>query len=105
MLPALHVARHAPKTEALLEQRSQFRQARIADRKDLRIVGPNPAMMERRTIVASKLLQDSGVVGSCEGHAVGMLCTEKMRPKCATATNKGLGVFGMMEGGGGGENC
>src|SRR3546814_4941230 len=41
ILPALHVARHAPKTEALLEQRLQFRQARIADRKDLRIVGPN----------------------------------------------------------------
>src|SRR3546814_7759491 len=92
MLPALHVARHAPKTEALLEQRLQFRQARIADRKDLRLVGPNPAMMERRKIVASKLLNDSGVAGSCEGHAVGMLVHDRKstrlnsRHSCAPRT-------------------
>src|SRR3546814_11450446 len=47
ILPALHVARHAPKTEALLEQRLQFRQASIADRKDLRIDGPHQARRER----------------------------------------------------------
>src|SRR3546814_8498714 len=88
ILPALHVARHAPKTEALLEQRLQFRQARIADRKDLRIVGPNPAMMERRKIVASKLLNDSRVAGSCEGYAVGMLLTEKKRRRSEEHTSE-----------------
>src|SRR3546814_9003198 len=50
-------------------------------------------MMERRKIVASKLLNDSGVAGSCEGHAVGMLLTEKKRRQCAQGNTHGLGVF------------
>src|SRR3546814_3326265 len=93
MLPALHVARHAPKTEALLEQRLQFRQALIADRKVLRFVGPNPAMMERRKIVASKVCKYSGVAGSWEGHAVEMIVTENKRRQCAQGNTHGLGVF------------
>src|SRR3546814_20905167 len=82
------------RTDTLFPYTTLFRaRARIADRRDLRIVGPNPAMMERRKIVASKLLNDSGVAGSCEGHAVGMLLTEKKRRQCAQGNTHGLGVF------------
>src|SRR3546814_19781935 len=57
ILPALHVERHAPKTEALLEQRLQFRKARITTHKDIRIVVPNPPMMETSKIVAKQILK------------------------------------------------
>src|SRR3546814_5694829 len=78
------------RTDTLFPYTTLFRS--IADRKDLRIVRPNPAMMDRRKIVASKLLNDSGVAGSCEGHAVGMLLTEKKRRQCAKGNTHGPGV-------------